>query len=335
MAEINDDNLLDSQKVFTYLSTVSPVPFSTAFSFNKKIKSYIESKGIPIPEYNIFVNDDQVYKLYSDHLYDSSSKVIDKIYDVQFRDIVVKEEVVAVLWFGISKFVKGLPLSSNPNAGLRFKQWNIEVGNDTNSVSFFPDKRGTYYFIGEIHTLPGVLKANSRRDGFIFSESSEKVKIQLKNLCKDELTAFFRKANVIKTNLNKGDNYKKVIDTFNNTSKKGWKNEKEKAQAKAKIELEYEITKGSLDTVENFKEADDLVTKTLLEVYDDRINEFNIDSIESTKNEIVEDKQIKVKFEKQGINKEYFLKIVEEVLTEKVPFSKATIIIDDIKDRLA
>ena len=45
-----------------------------SFSFKKDIKSYLNSKGFDIPEYNIYVDNDQIFKLYSDMLYDSGNK---------------------------------------------------------------------------------------------------------------------------------------------------------------------------------------------------------------------------------------------------------------------
>ena len=73
----------------SYLSRVSPVPFSSGFNFKKKIQSFLE-KDFDIPEYNIFVNDDAVYKLYADHFYEAGDKnknIFDQVYDVQLREI--------------------------------------------------------------------------------------------------------------------------------------------------------------------------------------------------------------------------------------------------------
>ena len=87
---------------------------------------------------------------------------------------------------------KALPLKPNPNAGLRYRQWNIEVGDEKSTVDLFDDKRGTTYFIGEIHTIPGTIKVNARRDEFTFNEITQVLKAIEKHLYYSFTTFFER-----------------------------------------------------------------------------------------------------------------------------------------------
>ena len=322
----------------SYLSRVSPVPFSSGFSFKKKIKSFLEEKSFDIPEYNIFVNNDAVYKLYVDHFYEAGNKnkkIFDQVYDVQLREIQVNGKILALIWFGISKFEKALPLSSNPMAGLRFRQWNIEVGDDTNTINFFSEKRGTYYFVGEIHTAPGVLKANARRDGFTYSNITQKVLDRIKNLCIEELTPLYRKANVIKNYLKSKDNFETQVNVFNSRSENsGWENEQHKEELKNSLTYKYNFAKTNMERLKKLDENKDDATNTMLEIYKAEIDNFNIGSLEKTKSNIIPDNQIKVKFKSEGLDEEYFFSVVEEVLHERLKVSRANSILEEIKDKL-
>ena len=116
LGDITEKRLLQKDKVVSYLSKVAPVPYNASFSFKKDIKNYLNSKGFEIPEYNIYVENEQIFKLYSDLLYDSGNKnktVIDSLHSIDFREIKFNNNVIAVLWFGVSKFIKALPLRSN------------------------------------------------------------------------------------------------------------------------------------------------------------------------------------------------------------------------------
>ena len=109
LEDITEKRLLQKDKVFNYLSRVAPVPFNASFSFKKEIKTYLKKRAL------MFLN--TIYMLtmtrfsnYTVICYMKQGRnnktVIDSIHSIEFRDVVLNDNTIAILWFGISKFIK-------------------------------------------------------------------------------------------------------------------------------------------------------------------------------------------------------------------------------------
>ena len=97
------------EKVKTYLSTVSPVPYPTGFHFKKNIREYLRENNVQFPEYEVIVNDNQIFTPYSSNFYSpigSSQKITDTIHEIKFKKIYRGNDLIAIMWYSVSKLKK-------------------------------------------------------------------------------------------------------------------------------------------------------------------------------------------------------------------------------------
>lgn len=165
------DDLLEEADVITYLKAVAPVPYANHFIFKKKIHDFANENGFPIDEYTVLVNGNQIFKPYSDRLYEGSvdnRKQYDEINDVQFRIFNDdKGTPIAWLWYGIAKYEKNIPVVNEMRC-LRLRKENIQIG-DQDTIGypkFYKEPRGNGYFVGELFAVDKKLIPNARRDYF-------------------------------------------------------------------------------------------------------------------------------------------------------------------------
>ena len=198
MEDVTSDELLDVESVSDYLSMVAPVDISSNFIFRHKINDFKKENGLTVDIYNIFVNDDQIYKPYTSAIYEDNNggkKKVDDIMDVDF--LLAKDDGGSIIywgWYSIST-LKGQMKPKNIARGIRLRKENIQIGGEEICKKFFTkttDEKFSFYFFGEIHALSKGLIPNSRRD--YFSESKECIEfeqkirqdfLKLKDLCYD------------------------------------------------------------------------------------------------------------------------------------------------------
>ena len=201
LININPENtsLLDYEKVKNYLSLTAPLPYSLTFQpFSSDICKYAIKINHSIDEYNIFLNDDQLFKEYTTGFKTGrgNSKGYDEIFDIkfeEFRDI--NNNLIAWLWFGISKF-KGAIEEKCLMRGIRMRKGNIQIGDENTLRRFFTESRGNSYFIGELFCISNELIPNSQRD--YFSETPLRVELekQIRNYFR-ELTKHYHDGSAI------------------------------------------------------------------------------------------------------------------------------------------
>lgn len=161
--------LTDYDTLKNYLTQNVPLPFHPDFKWGKTVASKIELAGYKIPEYNVFLDYngkvEQVYKPYRDIIVsDRVKKLDDNIHDIQIRVLGEKDEPLAVMWYASTNFY-GTIIDSTVK-GLRIRQGNILIGDNTTCSQFFKEERFNGWVIGEIYIINNGLIANSRRDNF-------------------------------------------------------------------------------------------------------------------------------------------------------------------------
>ena len=169
LENVSNDLLLDNEEIYDYLSLVAPVPYKNGFIFKEKIFNKANEYGQSIDEYNIYLNNNQVFKEYTTSIYEGekhNKKRIDEVFDIDFFEIFdKKEQFLCWGWFSISSFVKQIP-SVNIARGIRLRKGNIQIGDDKQLVKLFREPRGSFYFFGEVHAISSELIPNARRDYF-------------------------------------------------------------------------------------------------------------------------------------------------------------------------
>lgn len=168
MEDVSLDDLLDVESVSDYLSMVAPVDISSRFIFRQKINDFKKENGLVVDTYNIFVNDDQIYKPYTSVIYDEGNggkKKVDDIVDVKF--LLEKDDNGSIIywgWYSIST-LRGQMKPLNLARGIRLRKENIQIGDEEICKKFFTkteDQRFSFYYFGEIYAISKGLIPNSR-----------------------------------------------------------------------------------------------------------------------------------------------------------------------------
>ena len=241
MEDVTSDELLDVRSVTDYLSMVAPVDISSQFIFKSKINAFIRKNKLTVDTYNIFINEDQIYKPYTSVIYEDNNggkKKVDDILDVEF--LLKKDNDGSIMywgWYTIS-CLKGQMKPKNIARGIRLRKENIQIGDEEICKKFFTkteDQRFSFYYFGEIHALNKGLIPNSRRDYFgeskecaIFEQSIRQDFLKLKEFCYDA-----QKLRSSATTIAKGQELRAKIDE---KEKNGYTSQKERDELHRQLE---------------------------------------------------------------------------------------------------
>jgi molecular chaperone HtpG len=207
---IKDENLdlLDIDKAREYIALNAPVPFDSKFIYKKDIYDYLNKKNFEKNEYKIYVNAEDIQKPYTTSLFDKAAEEqkqkYDEIYKIQIKEFFNSYgEMLAWMWFGISRFEKQIPFPLNEFAGIRLRQWNIQIGDENTLKPLFKESRGNLYFIGEVYAVHKNLIPNARRDYFNENSTINELKAYLQEFFQTELHSLYYDANKVKNALKK------------------------------------------------------------------------------------------------------------------------------------
>ncbi len=245
LGHIRDENseLLDVGNVKKYLSANVPVDYDSKFFLKPEIKKFTSEKHLNFSEYIIFIDGQDVFKDYNCVLYDKLVPY-DEIESLEFKEFRNKQnELLAWMWFGVCTFDKRIP-ECNDMRGIRLRKDNIQIGDHNTLVDFFKDKRGNFYFIGELHAVHNNLIPNARRDYF----NENHTRLEFENEIKEYfefLKSLYYGANKAKTALNKENRW---------VDRKAELAEKEDTAFTFEGEKESLETKIALDEI-NFKKS--------------------------------------------------------------------------------
>lgn len=290
LENIRNENseLLDVEEVCKYISANAPVPYSNKFYYRSNIEKYIRDKGLPLYQYSIFVEGEDIVKNYCTYLYETAGnqkKKYDEIYDIQFKEVTnSRGELLAWMWFGVSAFDKQIPSLYNEMRGIRLRKENIQIGNSETLVKLFKEARGNYYFIGELHAVHEDLVPNARRDYFIENQTRVEFEEEVKYFFGDTLHKLYYEANKVKNAFKKEVILIEKKSEYNEKSKKGFVDPDEQKKIEEQIKVateENERAKKDLSKLKD-KSKDDAVFSKVIEV----IEQKHISSIKTKVPEI-------------------------------------------------
>ena len=236
LINVNAENheLLARESVIDYLSFVAPVPFNKNFSYRTAIYNYLKEKTLPLDEYVIKVNGEQIFKDY--RTYVKTSKGDDHIFDVQFKRLFDDNgELIAWMWYGLRTF-RAVIEKDCLQRGLRLRKENIQIGDEDVLQHLFKEERGAHYFIGEVHAIARDLIPNSQRD--YFNEN------YMRNIFEREIEQYFETlhrlyhtGNDFSAAVDKIETYAKQHKEFVNKKKSGdYINDDQQKDAEIKVE---------------------------------------------------------------------------------------------------
>ena len=159
------------------------------------------------------------------------------------------------MWYGVSRFEKAIPKAANPMCGLRVRQGNIQIGDNTIVAKFFKEERGNSYFVGEIFAVSKGLIPNSQRDNF--NETVERVEFetQLKKFFYDTLHKLYYMASATRNDYKKIEAYSTAVSKYQEKSQKGFIDINDKAQMEAEVEAARKRKEEAERRIARFKES--------------------------------------------------------------------------------
>ncbi len=204
LLNVTNENLLNKKDIETYLSMVAPVPYEKGFILKQKIYDQLKKENIYIDEYKVFINTNQLFKLYTTTIYKDSNgkkeRTGDEIFDIHFfRDFSPNGDLLFWGWYGVSLF-EGVIDDINIGKGIRLRKDNIQIGSKHTLLKHFRDQqRGNYYFFGEVHAFSSDLIPNARRDYFKENSHCQQFEKKLQTILHCELHQLYYDASKIRS----------------------------------------------------------------------------------------------------------------------------------------
>ncbi len=297
---VNKENnvLLDKTKIEEYLSFVAPVPYKASFFLRTEIEAYVKKQNFSLDEYVIKLEGNDVFKPYSMN-YSTHGKGQDSIRNVECMAFENSEgRALAWGWLGVSNFSGSLPATVKMR-GIRLRSGNIQIGNDDVMQRFLADseKRGAYYFIGEVHIVSKDLIPNSQRD--YFNENAERVAFEklMKQFAR-ELVPIYHKGSDINSlikALKKADKERDEFIRRKNENK--FLNDREAAESENKVKEAEQQAAEARDKLKKLKEKADVgVTERIIkQVAETRLEDYEKENKPSEKKEEIKNKKKKTR----------------------------------------
>jgi len=335
---VSNEELLDKDDIYSYLSMVSPVPYSKGFIYKSRIYKYANKNNQTIDEYKVFVNRDQVFKSYSTSIYigePGNKKKIDEVYDIEFYNVDDENgSTIGWGWYSISKFEKAMP-SVNTARSIRLRKGNIQIGLEDSLTKLFKEARGTKYFFGEVHAVDAELIPNARRDYFLENDT---LKIFEKNLKQkfDELHKLYYFSSKVRNEQKKIDELKKLSKEIKEKSKVGFTDlhEEEKYQerfikTKEKAEKAANELVRTKEKVKASPKAQQKVFDKIIGVEEPNIEKIKVPKVAKKTKLITDDISSLNRKEKKLVSR--ILGVIDNVL----PKDLANILKEKIKEELS
>ncbi|MEK7432944.1 MAG: ATP-binding protein [Cyanobacteriota bacterium] len=239
---LNED-LLNKKEIEKYLSMVAPLPFNTRFIFKSKIYDELKKDNLPLDEYKIYLNTEQIFKAYPTYIYKGESndkKKEDEVIDIViFREYSIDGNLLYCGWHSVSEKNQSLN-QVNYTRGFRLRKSNIQIGDEFTLLKLHRDKRFQFYFFGEIYAVHPDLIPNSRRDSFIENEVYFEFENKLKNYFHNYIYKLCYTASEINSSIRKIEDLKNFEEEFKKKQSLGFTDKKEHNEYKEKFERKKE-----------------------------------------------------------------------------------------------
>lgn len=247
---INAENtdLLDDEKVRSYLEFTAPVPYATDFAvFWPEIHRHADSLNFTIDEYKIRLNGEDLFKPYKYSF--TTSKGSDEVFELMFKDFVDDEgRLVAWMWVGLSCFEASIKKQCSM-WGIRLRQGNIQVGDERTMQSFFKEERGNGYFIGEVFCVSDDLTLTSQLDYFVENKTSRDFASMMKAYC-EELGKLYRAGSMLNCSLRRANEAEDSITRLKSLLRKGFFADSDKREEQIEEALEFAMKQHKKETAD-------------------------------------------------------------------------------------
>ena len=190
--------VLNREAVRAYVAEVCPVPLSRAFPFSGKVDELLHGNGEPLT-LDIVLDGEatSVTRRHMDAIYFSDARR-DKF--LEFEEIQIPSADgngdAAVGWVAHSSYLGAIPKEAGIR-GIRARDGNMQIGDETVFGHLFPEERFNRWCIGEVHILDSRIVPNGRWDYFEPSPHSRNLENRLAAIL-HHIAARCRKASSIR-----------------------------------------------------------------------------------------------------------------------------------------
>lgn len=207
MEDVDDiASLLDIDLVKDYISQVAPLPFKKNFYWGSAIKQDLQTKGVVIAEYPIFIGKSfehltQLYKPYKVTLDVSARAGVskDEINGISFFDVVDSfGNGLAYGWYADTEFSG--TLADDRLSGIRVRLGNILIGTSKTLSTYFKESRFNGWVLGELYIQSPNLIPNARRDDFERNDTFSQFEIGVRDTVGSEVSDKIRAASKARNN---------------------------------------------------------------------------------------------------------------------------------------
>jgi hypothetical protein len=258
MTGVSNDILLNKATVKEYLSMVAPLPFDSHFTFRKQIQNELLKEGLPVDEYAVFLNHEQLYKAYTNYFYveNGGNRVkIGEVQDIHFFKSATKQgEILYWGWHSVSDIQNNQLKPVNLARGLRLRKSNIQIGNERRLGNLFKDPRFNFYVVGEVHTWHKELIPNGRRDDFEDTPTFSDLKEELKPIC-NNIQSISHKTSDLKNAQKAIDDLQAFQHTVAEKQRIGFTNKEEVRRTEELIERKQQKAQQAERVINKFRET--------------------------------------------------------------------------------
>ncbi|MGI8641911.1 MAG: ATP-binding protein [Pyrinomonadaceae bacterium] len=257
MSGVTSEELLNESEIKNYLKMIAPLPFDSHFIFRTKIYDELQKENLSIDEYNIYVNNEQLYKGYTTEFYGETNGKRNKIGEIKdvlfFKAHDRQENLLYWCWHSISNVQNRQLEKVNKSRGLRLRKSNIQIGDENRLEELFgknpSDTRFQFYVVGEVYALHPDLIPNGRRDDFEDGETYRVFKEKLKPICAD-IKKLANQASDLASAQRRISKYEEGLKEFEQRQDKGFISQEEQLQLIQGLQTQKKNAEDGKKTIE-------------------------------------------------------------------------------------
>ena len=243
MEQVTEPTLIDEKIVHEYLCQVAPLDFNhIRFTLGGKIREFFKEKGLGYEVYNIYLNNKQVHKPYTNRFKIHGNKG-DCIRDIKIFDHITEDQKNSFFGWYADCHMLGAVID-DPIKGMRVRKGNIQIGDESFTRHFLTrsNERFCNWVIGELYVFDEDLIPNARRDGFENNKAFERLNNLLKDQFADIVKVIREKSKQRVDPINKkAQEIEGINDAIEKNLKNGFKSKNELENAKQDIEIAKDL----------------------------------------------------------------------------------------------
>ena len=159
--------ILNRDTVRTYIGEVCPVPMAPDFPFASRVKSLFDHAAHPLTLHVMLTDDGTPVTRHqrSNILYSEGREDPFSEFETFRTPAIDGNGAAAIGWVAHTSYLGAIPKVLGLR-GLRVREGNIQIGDESVFDHLFPEERFNRWCVGEVHILDSRILPNSRRDYF-------------------------------------------------------------------------------------------------------------------------------------------------------------------------